>query len=227
MRHSAKLMQVLLGSALFASAGTAASASIITDAAFFPPIPHTLISFESDGNGNEIPLLNAATQAMPADAYSAQGVSFTSPTGMRWTNDGNTLFDAAQLSGGSPANAIPSTFVNNFTITFSVPVRAFGMLVVNNRLRDPIGPTFFIRDTQGNMIDTLTFDSVFYDGQFANANTVADYGFLGAQYGVDIGSIEISKTHAIFDDLRFSAVPAPGPIALTGLALLAAARRRR
>lgn len=227
MRISLKAAQILVGSALVASAGAAANATIITDAAFFPPIPHTLISFENDGAGNAISLLNAATQAMPANAYDNLGVSFTASSGMRWTNDGNSLFDAAQLSGGSPANSIPSTFVNNFTITFSVPVRAFGMLVVNNRLRDPIGPTFFIRDTQGNMIDTLTFDSIFYDGQFGNANTVADFGFLGATYGVDIGSIEITKTHAIFDDLRFSAIPAPGPIALTGLAILAAARRRR
>ncbi len=227
MRLNSTSSRLMAGSALVLVAASGASATVITDAAFFPPIPHTLISFETDGAGNTIPLMNAATQAMPANAYDNLGVSFTAPAGMRWTNDGNSLFDAAQLSGGSPANAIPSTFVNTFTITFSVPVRAFGMLVVNNRLRDPVGPTFFIRDTQGNTIDTLTFDSQFYDGQFANANTVADFGFLGATYGVDIGSIEISKTHAIFDDLRFSAIPAPGPIALTGLAILAAARRRR
>jgi uncharacterized protein (TIGR03382 family) len=208
-------------------ASQSASAAIISDVSFFEPISHTLIDFETDDSGNPIELLQAQSAPMPLDAYDALGVTFSSPSGMRWTNDGNAPFDAAQLVGGSGTVSIPSTFVNTFTITFSVPVRSFGMFVVNNRLRDAAGPTFLVRDTMGMTLELIQFTSDFYDGQFSNANTLADYGFLGGTYDVDIGSIEVVKTHAIFDDVRFAQIPSPGTLALGGLGLLAAARRRR
>ena len=54
------------------------------------------------------------------------------------------------------------------------------------------------------------------------------YGFLGYASDVPIGRVEFTNTtFAIFDDLHFSAVPAPGAGAVFGLLTLGALARRR
>jgi hypothetical protein len=163
---------------------------------------------------------------MPSDAYAPQGVLFTG-TNMSWVNDGNSAFDAAQTIGGSPTISIPSSLCNQFTMTFTVPVRAFGFFVVNNRTADPIGPTFVARDAQGNILDTASWDAKFIDGTITTPSTTADYGFMGITTPELIASVTVTKQAAIMDDLRFSPVPTPGAIALGAAAGLVGLRRRR
>ncbi|GJQ29267.1 MAG: hypothetical protein HBSAPP03_11510 [Phycisphaerae bacterium] len=206
-------------------AACSAQAGIITDTAYFTPFPHTKINFETDGAGSTIGLIQGQTQVMPLNAYSNLGVDFLTP--VRWVNDGNAAFDAAQILGGSPANAIPSSFVSSFSFAFTVPVRAMGMFVVNNRLQDAAGPTFSLYDTQNVLITTVQFGGVFVDDTITIPNTTADYGFMGFEADRDIARVEVTKVHAIFDDLYFTAVPAPGVLALAGVGLGLVSRRAR
>jgi MYXO-CTERM domain-containing protein len=205
-----------------------AGAALITDAGFFSGIPTTVINFETDGAGNPITLIQGQRQVMPSDAYSPQGVTFVGTSGpVQWVNDGNSAFDAAQAIGGSPMISIPSSLCNQFTMSFSVPVRAFGFFVVNNRTADPIGPSFVARDSQGNILDTANWDAKFVDGTITTPTTTADYGFVGITTSELIASVTVTKQAAIMDDLRFSPVPGPGALALSAVAGLVGLRRRR
>ncbi len=212
--------------ALSLAAAASAHAGIITTADHFKQIAHTKIDFETNGAGSTISLVQGQTQVMPLNAYANLGVDFV--TQVRWVNDGNAAFDAAQIIGASRFNSIPSSFVNTFTYSFSVPVRAMGMFVVNNRIQDAAGPTFRLFDAQNVEITTLQFGGVFIDGTVTIPNTTADYGFMGFEADRDIARVEVTKVHAIFDDLYFTSVPAPGSAALfaTGLTLLARRNRR-
>lgn len=216
-----------------AGAGTlgaahSASAALITDPSFFNGIPTTVINFETDGAGNPITLIQGQRQAMPTDAYAPQGVTFVGVGApVYWVNDGNAAFDAAQSIGGSPVNSIPSSLCNQFTMSFSVPVRAFGFFVVNNRTADPIGPSFVARDSEGNILETALWDAKFIDGTITSPNTTADYGFMGITTSALISSVTITKQAAIMDDLRFSPVPGPGALALGAAAGFVGLRRRR
>jgi MYXO-CTERM domain-containing protein len=205
-----------------------ARATAITDASFFNGLPTTLITFETDGAGNPVTLIQGQRQVMPAGAYLPQGVTFTGiDAPVNWANDGNAAFDAAQSIGASPVNSIPSSLCNQFVVTFNVPVTAFGFFVANNRTADPNGPSFVARDSAGNILDQAQWGAKFIDGTITTPNTTADYGFMGLTTGTPIASVTITKQAAIFDDLRFSPVPAPGALALAGIGGLLATRRRR
>jgi hypothetical protein len=224
----------VLGVAGLALCAGAAHGAIISDASFFDSKPTTLITFETNGAGSPVTLLQGQSLAMPANEYAALGVTLTGiGSSVYWVNDGNAAFDAAQTVGASPTVSIPSSLNNSFTLTFSTEVRAFGFFVANNRLIDSTGPVFVARDAGGNVIETVTFGnatngSPFVDGTFTIPNTTADYGFMGLVSSVPIASVTVTKQAAILDDLRFSAVPAPGMGAATilGAGLLGLRRRR-
>lgn len=216
-------------SALAALAGSLlaghASATLIDSSAYFTPLPHTLIDFELDANGDPLGLIDGESLEMPLTAYSTQGVTFLNQ--VRWVNDGSPAFDAAQLIGGSWDHSIPSAFVNSFAFTFDVPVRAFGFWVVNNQNVDPDGPLFRAYDDQNQLIEQVQFNGAVVDSTITDGVTVAGYGFMGIEADRNIARVEVQKRAAIFDDLRFTAVPAPGAATLAGLAGLVLGRRRR
>ncbi|MDX2132332.1 MAG: hypothetical protein SFY69_09795 [Planctomycetota bacterium] len=212
-------------SLLLACGGTA-SASVIDSAAYFTSVPHTRITWEADGAGSPVALMQGASQVMPTNAYSTLGLMFE--TQVRWINDGTGAFDAAQATGGgSPANAIPSSLVNTFAFTFTVPVRSFGFWLANNRGADPAGPTIQAFDAQGQLIESVQFGGSLVDGSITVGQTTADYGFMGIESQADIARVVVTKQAAIFDDLYFSVVPAPASAGVLALGLLAAGRRRR
>lgn len=228
-RRPGRCLNLTMAAAALASAAGLARADAIDDKSFFDEFPSTVISFETDGDGNEVSLLEGQSQAMPATAYSSLGVTFD--PAVQWVNDGTPAFDAAQMIGGSPDIAIPSADVDLFEIIFSVPVRAVGMFVVNNRNASTVVPTFTALDAAGQELGSVEFGEPFVDGTivFPNAPTiVADYGFMGISSDAPIAKLVVEKDAAILDDLTFTTVPTPGTVAL-GLAALgiAGVRRRR
>jgi hypothetical protein len=227
-RHAHSLRPCLAAAALASALTGLARADVITDPSFFNPYPTTVINFETTGAGAPVTLIDGQTLAMPTTAYAPQGVTFTGVgSSVYWVNDGNAAFDAAQLVGGSPNNSIPSSLTNQFTMTFSVPVRAFGFFVANNRTADPAGPLFVARDINGTIIGSAQFGAQFIDGTFTAPNTVADYGFMGILTATNIASVTVTKQAAILDDLRFCQVPAPGALALSAAGGLVLLRRKR
>ena len=224
MQRSTKVLALTAG----LLAAPAAHAGFITDRAYFNTIPTALINFETNGAGNPVSLIQGQRLAMPAGEYAAQGVTLTGTGGpVYWTNDGNAAFDAAQTLGASPIISIPSSLTNIFTITFTVHVQAFGFFIANNRTADPLGPTFVARDISGNILETAQWGSKFIDGTLTIPNTTADYGFMGIFTSTAIASVTVTKQAAMLDDLRYSAVPAPGPIALGAIGAILAFRRRK
>ena len=222
--HHGRLIALAAG----ALASASAHGAYITDPSFFNDYPSTLINFETDGMGKTISLIQGQSRAMPVGEYASLGVTFTgSGSPVYWVNDGNNAFDVAQMIGGSSTVSIPSSLTNTFTLAFSTTVRAFGFFVANNRGLDPNGPTFVVRDTAGNVIETATFSPTFVDGTITTPNTTADYGFMGVLANVPIGSVTITKQAAILDDLRFSAIPSPGTAVVAGVGALLVTRRRR
>lgn len=197
-----------------------ANAGIITDRAFFDDIESSLIDFETDGDANPISLPSAQSQTFSSMEYASQGVVFQTP--VAWTNDGNGDFDAAQAIGGSPDIAIPSSDYDSVELTFTEPVRAFGLFIVNNNVVGE-APTLTARDASGAVLETAVFGDIFRDGSIG----IADYGFLGVFSDTPIASVEITKTAAIFDDFHMSPVPGPGGLGLLGIAGTLALRRRR
>jgi hypothetical protein len=202
-----------------------ASASIIDSASYFQSIPHTLINFELDEQGQPLDLIDGESRVMPLSAYAPQGVTFLQP--VRWVNDASPAFDAAQVIGGSPDHGIPSAFSGNFSFTFSVPVRAFGMWVVNNQGLDPVGPVFRAYDAQNVLIESVRFEGALIDGNVNDGSTNATYGFMGLFADRDIARVEVEKVAVLLDDLRFSPIPAPGAVGVLAAGALLALRRRR
>lgn len=200
-----------------------ALAGVISDSSFFDSIPSTLIDFETDGAGSPLTLVDGQFAPMPGAEYALMGVTF-SPN-IFWVNDQSPVFDTAQSLGGSLDHAIPSSQVNTFTMSFGVPVRAFGFWVVSNlAFADPV---FVARDSSNQVIDTVIFTGGLIDGTVTSANVTAAYGFMGIHSPTPIASVTITKGAAIFDDLRFSSVPSPSLLPAGLLALAAAWRRSR
>jgi len=201
-----------------------AQGAVIDSASFFGGIPHTFFSFELDGLGVPVTLLNGQSRAMPGGEYSTMGLVFNPP--VRWVNDATPAFDAAQTIGASPTNAIPSSLVNTFDITFTLPVVSVGVFVVNNRLADPAGPWFEAFDAQGILLESVQLSGSLIDGTVTTPNVTADYGFMGIFATRPIARITVHKQAAILDDLYISPVPSPGGAAFLGVLLLSRHRAR-
>ncbi len=218
--------------AVLATAPASAGIIISADPSFFDGQPlvggSEPITFAQAGNGSAVSLVNGDSLAMPATEYSARGVVF-SPA-VRWVNDGNASFDAAQNTANSLSGvpldeiAIPGAAVDNFTMTFNTVVRGVGFWLIMNS-GDSTIPTFTARDQFNNVLDTGSFT-----GAAIQQTGVARYAFVtifADGESPNIASVEVTKDQAILDNLYISPLPAPGAVALLGLGGLAAMRRRR
>lgn len=217
-----RAMRALSLASVTTIAGSALGAPI-SDRAFFDDLSPTVIDFETDGSGSALDLIQGEIVSLPADEYASLGVRFNQD--IAWVNDGNAQMDAAQVLAATPVVSIPSSQFNSFSILFDVPVQAFGMFVANNRVAHQAGPSFTAYDSDGMVIETVTWGAGFIDNGFS----LVDYGFMGiSSAGVSIARVEITKQAAILDDLTFAVVPSPGAMGvLAGAGLVGARRRRR
>jgi len=243
-------IRVLLAIAIAGAVGRAASgAFVIDDRSFFDGLEHTFIDFESDGDGNDLPLgFGGALQRQ--DEYASRGFVYDERQ-VGWTEtpvpgadlglppEGN-LGDAHQAMG-SRRVAIGGTGAG-WSITFTEPVRAFGLGIVQVRFPfgepDPIlTSTIRAFNADGEEISVVRFWDDLIDGQFGSVWTEFEgellrnhlYGFMGLATSEPIARLEFTDTtwRSIFDDLHFSAIPAPGAGAAFALLGLGALTRRR
>ena len=198
-----------------------ASAMVILDSDFFSGTTYMIITFETDGMGNKLNLAQGQSQSMPPDEYAHYG--FTFEPGISWVNDGGPAFDEAQAIGGSPEIGIHSE-VDDFTINFSFPVRAFGFWVINNP--DPVdGPyPYLTLQAYGDdgLIEEVIFEGEAIDGVIEDR---AEYGFLGIASDQFITSIHVTKGAAMLDNFTYSPIPEPATVVLLGLGCLALLRK--
>ncbi|MGB2866342.1 MAG: PEP-CTERM sorting domain-containing protein [Sedimentisphaerales bacterium] len=198
-----------------------ASAMVILDSDFFSGTTYMFITFETDGMGNKLNLAQGQSQSMPPDEYAHYG--FTFEPGISWVNDGGPAFDEAQAIGGSPEIGIHSE-VDDFTINFSFPVRAFGFWVINNP--DPVdGPyPYLTLQAYGDdgLIEEVIFEGEAIDGVIEDR---AEYGFLGIASDQFITSIHVTKGAAMLDNFTYSPIPEPATVVLLGLGCLALLRK--
>jgi hypothetical protein len=200
-----------------------APATVILDSDFFAGTTHTVITFETDGKGSKLNIPEGQSQSMPADEYAQYG--FTFEPDISWVNDAGPAFDEAQAIGGSPEIGIPAADEDDFTINFSLPVRAFGFWVINctEQTRQPYSyPTLEAYGAEG-LIEAAAFEGDAIDGVVGDA---AEYGFLGIASDQLITSVHVTKGAAMLDNFTFSPVPEPATVILLGLGFLVLLRAR-
>jgi len=218
---------------------------VIDDRSFFDGIPRTFLDFETrdDGSSLDLPLLGG--ELFSDTEYNNLGVNFQSNDsnsfGMGWNNiplSPLRPFSQSLDAVGSAPIAISGG--NNWTMTFTAPVHAVGIGVVQSGWAGPpiekqhqTKMTAF--DSEGNVLGEVFFwgDLVdggfggpFLGGDFGDEFVANPFGFLGI-FSPDTPIATVQLTHSvgtgvIFDDLHFSALPAPGPgaaLALTALGM--------
>jgi len=230
--------------------------SVIDDRSFFDGIEHTFLDFETKGDGSPVDLPPLGGQLFSPTEYNNFSVNFQSNDsdsfGMAWSNfpPPNPLCGICQSIGavGSPVTIIGGG--GNWTMTFSVPVHAVGIGVVQGAWGTPsnfdppekelqtrmrafsaggriLGEVFF----WGDLVDG-GFGGAFAGGFFGEEFQKNPFGFLGI-FSPDspIASVQFTHSASIagvgFDDLHFSALPAPGAGATLALTTLGAGVRRR
>jgi len=228
----------------------APAAFVIKDRSFFNGLEHTFLDFETDGAGNDLPLgFHAALQRQ--DEYASRGFVYDERQ-VHWREtpvpgadlglppEGN-LGDAHQAMG-SRRVAIGGATAAGWSINFTEPVRAFGLGIVQARFPfgepDPIlTSTIRAFNADGEEIGVVRFWDDLIDGQFGSVWTEFEgeplrdflYGFMGLATSEPIARLEFDETNfqSLYDDLHFSAIPAPGAGAVFALLGLGALTRRR
>jgi len=242
--------------ALFAGAAVlfaqpASGAFVIDDRSFFANLNHTFVDFETDGDGNDLELgfLEARRQNM--DEYASLGFVYDD-RGVVWGDTPPPTADAgippeggegdAHKAMGSLQVAIAPTTIQGFAMHFTTPVRAVGLGLAQKRFPASNDPNPIITSTirafnaGGDELGVVRFWGDLIDGQFGFVWTEVDgeewrdftYGFMGLATSEPIARLEFEHVqNSFFDDLHFSAVPAPGAGAALGLLGLGALSRRR
>ena len=213
---------IRIGCVVLAAGGVAgwAQATPVDSRDFFAPYSPTLTTWEVDGSGAAVTLIEGETRSLPAAEYASSGFTFSQ--NIAWVNDASATFNAAQSLAGSPEIAIPSSAFDTFDILFTSPTDAFGFVVINNSAA--AAPMFTAYNAQNQVIESVTWGPAFIDGTIANAQ----YGFMGIlSPNEKIARVAVFKDAAIMDDFLFATVPTPGSLGILGLAALATGRRRR
>ncbi|MFG0273432.1 MAG: hypothetical protein ACF8QF_00055 [Phycisphaerales bacterium] len=240
-----------IGVAMVCSA-SASAAFVIDDRAYFAGIEHAFLDFETRGDGTALaPLIPTNSSAsMPHDEYAASGLLFDGPF-VSWGRvppPNSILFpqgnrsDALEAAGSLSIYFGGGSQTESFSIFFTEPVRAVGMAIIQQGFRG-VAPSIdsttniraFGRDGAllgelrfwGDLIDGGT-GGVLAGGVYGDEFQQFQYGFVGLASATPIARLELDEIGAVFDDLHFSAIPAPGAGVTLGLVgLMGVGRRRR
>jgi hypothetical protein len=225
------------------------AAFVIDDRAYFAGIEHTMLDFETNGDGAPVVLPDLGSQYFRKDEYAGAGVRFED--GVAWSrfrapSFGSQLFpnggvgDALDAVGSWPT-AIGSA-ESTWGIDFTTEVHAVGIGVVQSGfpgIPDPILTTTLTAfGADGSELGVVRLWDRFIDGGFGDAYLGGafgeeyrqySFGFLGLVSETPIARVEFSwAAFSIFDDLHFSAIPAPGAgVTLGVVGLLGVGRWRR
>ena len=240
--------------AVFLSASQSAHAaiSVIDDPSFFQNINHTLIDFETFGDGTPILLPHLGFASITnEDEYLSQGIRFdltkpvawadtATPTCCSTTFPNGSFGDAAAAVGAGEVVVGQASNELGFSIIFVQPVYSFGMHVVTTQQFGDlsIDPTILAYDSSGNLLGEISLTGNLVDGAFGpllddgtTQEFLNQYGFLGLWSDTPIARIEgdLRFQPAVFDNLHFSTdpIPAPGVMTLALPMVGACARRRR
>jgi len=215
-----------LAPALLAGAQARADGMVITDPTFFDAIPHTLIDFETRHDGTPVDLPEGSILSMNFGEFSTLGVAiFGDPNWVNFTSDDletvqgtyTTLDNSLAMLPVSPGSPVGIAFLKSF------PVRSFGIFVMMDVSEPRPRPTFhFSRNEM--VFETLVFEGDLVQGRIGDI----EFGFVGFMDDEPFAAVLLENfTRPAFDDLRFSAFPAPGAGAAFGLLALGAGLRRR
>jgi len=210
--------------ALAVCAPARAGGFIISDPAFFDAIPHTLIDFETRQDGTPVIVDEGKATSMANDAYNTLGVLiFGAPAWVNFTSDD---IEAIQEQHASPKNSLALFAVSPgdpVGIGFVPPVRSWGLFITMDVSVERPRPVFnvFSGDT---FRTSITFEGDLVQGRLGDI----EYGFVGYTSDEPFDAIVMENfTRPAYDDLRFSAIPAPGAGAAFALLGLGALTRRR
>jgi len=209
-----------------AVAPAAVAGVVITDPAFFDAIPHTLIDFETRHDGTPVDLPEGSILSMNFGEFSTLGVAiFGDPNWVNFTSDDletvqgtyATLDNSLAMLPVFPGDPVGLAFLTTGT------VRAFSIFVMMDVSEPRPRPEFdiFSGDT---FFTKLTFDESLVQGRVGDI----EFGFVGYTSDEPFDAVVMHNfTRPAFDDLRFSAFPAPGAGAAFALTALGAGLRRR
>jgi len=213
-----------LAPALLAGAQARADGMVITDPTFFDAIPHTLIDFETRHDGTPVDLPEGSILSMNFGEFSTLGVAiFGDPNWVNFTSDDletvqgtyATLDNSLAMGAVSPGSPVG---LNLFP-----RVRSFGVFIMMDVSTPTLRPIFHISRDE-TVIQSIVFEGDLVQGRVGDI----EFGFLGFFDEEPFGAILMENfTRPAFDDLRFSAFPAPGAGAAFGLLALGAGLRRR
>lgn len=212
--------------AVFAGAPALADGFVVSDRAFFDAIPHTLIDFETRHDGTPIVVPEGENIPMNFGEYSTLGVAiFGDPN---WANFTSDDLETIQAGHATPHNSLAMFPVSpgdpvGFAFLKSFPVRSFGIFVMMDVSVPTARPTFHISRDE-TVIETIVFEGDLVQGRIGDI----EFGFVGYTDDEPFAAVLLENfTRPVFDDLHFSAVPAPGAGAAFGLLGLGALTRRR
>lgn len=197
-------------------AAATAAGQPISSADYFTGIPHTLLTFETDGSGNAVTVPEGGVSLLSATEYVTQGIVFDRD--IWWGNEASSDADAALALGGSLQLSLQAPLPEDYTISFTGPVRAFGFWMIHHT-GVTLHPTMTILDDQLEQIETLSFTPDRYAGVVGEVA----YGFVGFVSDRNIASVRIERNASNIDNLHLSPIPEPGTWSLLGLAAISLA----
>jgi len=212
--------------ALCAGVRARADGMVITDPTFFDAIPHTLIDFEALPDGTPVDLEEGSRKGMNGDEFNTEGLLiFGDPNFVNFTSDDLETIQAAHATPDNSLAMLPVFPGDPVGLAFLTTgtVRAFSIFVMMDVSEPRPRPEFdiFSGDT---FFTKLTFDESLVQGRVGDI----EFGFVGYTSDEPFDAVVMHNfTRPAFDDLRFSAFPAPGAGAAFALTALGAGLRRR